>query len=566
MSYFDDASLVMIPSGTKTSKVYSVKPIDGTGDLTFTRSNDTASRVNSAGLIEKVRTNLLPYSEQIDNAVWNKVSTTVTANAVISPDGTQDAETMTVSISDSRVEQTLSLGAGTYTFSVYVKLISETTAGNMRLQGLVDAANVSVNFTPTTEWQRVTATYTAASSLTSVRVRGQSFVGTLAVWGAQLETGDIATDYIATTSAAVSVGPVANVPRLDYLNSSCPKLILEPQRQNVCLWSENFNNAAWVKTNVSVTANSIASPDGYTNADTLAGNGSSGSHIIQQIIAVYGANDTISIFAKKGTNNFIQIYTDFVNTDYANFNLNTGVVGDKGATTGATTITDYGNGWYRCTMVTGSALSGNVNIALISSATSARAETNSLSTNLYIYGAQVESGAYATSYIPTLGSASTRGSDAALKTSISSLIGQDEGTIFVEFEYNYSDSTTQVLFKANQTTDANSVGIEVQGTTIKGLVNSAGGNIATITGTIATGTIKAALAYKTNDMAFYVNGTQVGVDTSGSIAFAGVVDILTIGQFLLNGGTFFPASRPFNQALVFKTRIPNSQLAELTSL
>jgi len=154
MSYFDDASLVMIPSGTKTSKVYSVKPIDGTGDLTFTRSNDTASRVNSAGLIEKVRTNLLPYSEQIDNAVWNKVSTTVTANAVISPDGTQDAETMTVSISDSRVEQTLSLGAGTYTFSVYVKLISETTAGNMRLQGLVDAANVSVNFTPTTEWQR----------------------------------------------------------------------------------------------------------------------------------------------------------------------------------------------------------------------------------------------------------------------------------------------------------------------------------------------------------------------------------------------------------------------------
>jgi hypothetical protein len=45
MSYFDDASLVMIPSGTKTSKVYSVKPIDGTGDLTFTRSNDTATRV-----------------------------------------------------------------------------------------------------------------------------------------------------------------------------------------------------------------------------------------------------------------------------------------------------------------------------------------------------------------------------------------------------------------------------------------------------------------------------------------------------------------------------------------
>jgi hypothetical protein len=57
-SFYEDASLVMIPSGYKTSKVYSAKPTDGTGDLTFTRSNDTATRVNSAGLIEKVRTNL----------------------------------------------------------------------------------------------------------------------------------------------------------------------------------------------------------------------------------------------------------------------------------------------------------------------------------------------------------------------------------------------------------------------------------------------------------------------------------------------------------------------------
>jgi hypothetical protein len=58
MSYFDDASLVMIPSGYKTSKVYSVKPTDGTGDLAFTRSNDTATRVGPDGLIEKVRTNV----------------------------------------------------------------------------------------------------------------------------------------------------------------------------------------------------------------------------------------------------------------------------------------------------------------------------------------------------------------------------------------------------------------------------------------------------------------------------------------------------------------------------
>ena len=65
MSYFDDASLVMIPSGYKDQKVYSVKPIDGSGDLTFSRASN-ATRVNSSGLVEKVRTNLLLQSNSFD--------------------------------------------------------------------------------------------------------------------------------------------------------------------------------------------------------------------------------------------------------------------------------------------------------------------------------------------------------------------------------------------------------------------------------------------------------------------------------------------------------------------
>ena len=72
MSTYDDASLVMIPSGYKTGTVFSQKPMSTDGQLTFTRSNDTATRVASNGLIEKVRTNTLLHSQAFENAVYNK--------------------------------------------------------------------------------------------------------------------------------------------------------------------------------------------------------------------------------------------------------------------------------------------------------------------------------------------------------------------------------------------------------------------------------------------------------------------------------------------------------------
>ena len=98
MSLFTESSLCLVPSGVKDGKVYSITPTDGSGDLTFTRSNDTASRVGADGLIQRVRTNVLTYSEQFDNAAWSKLTAgtatapVVTANHTTAPDGTTTAE------------------------------------------------------------------------------------------------------------------------------------------------------------------------------------------------------------------------------------------------------------------------------------------------------------------------------------------------------------------------------------------------------------------------------------------------------------------------------------------
>ena len=302
MSFYDDASLVLIPSGIKTSKIYSQKPTDGTGDLTFTRSNDTATRVGPDGLIEKVRTNLALQSQTFDNASWNKTTdgqVTITANAAAAPDGTTTAEKMIPSAIAGFhcVAQTITLSAGEVTISVFAKAAENsflqifdsltTDLANFNLTtGAVGSTDVYVASIQSAGngWFRCTATKVVPSGsfvfrygvvTTATAVRGESFTGNgtdgLLIWGAQAETG-VATDYIGPTlAAAVSVGPVANVPRLDYLGSSCPRLLLEPQRTNLLTFSEQLNNAAWLNAGGTTTANTAVSPSGYQDADTLTG-------------------------------------------------------------------------------------------------------------------------------------------------------------------------------------------------------------------------------------------------------------------------------------------------------
>ena len=601
-SFFDEASLVMIPSGYKNQKVYSVKPLDGSGDLTFSRAS-SATRVASNGLIEKVRTNVALYSEQFNEATWNKFNNaTATANTTTAPNGTTTADTYGISTAATtfpNISQDLAATNGiTYTFSVYAKK-NVTNFVKLRVGGTAFSAStnspmfnlntgVVTSGTGTIEsvgngWYRCSFKETAGATATggfaidlpdANGVWSGSSVYTASdsvfIWGFQTEVSDFgATDYIATTTAAVSVGPVSGLPRLDYLNSTCPRLLLEPQRTNVALYSEQINNAAWISSNVTITANNTNSPDGYINADKVASNTSNASHSIGPALTTFLSSTTYtsSVFVKKDTGRYFQLVYGsgaFGVTQYANFDLQLGTVTFQGANASAK-IDNFGNGWYRCSITSTATadFSDSCYSVIITSGTAARAESHSTALSYWVYGYQIEAGAYATSYIPTLGTSVTRVADAASKTGISSLIGQTEGVLFVEATLTHSAANNEYLIQVS-VDDDNRFFIYREGSTNKlGCFARVGAStiFTNLTAAASTGTIKAAFAYKSGSFAFYVNGVQVAV-SSATYTTPASMGIFNLDSNAGSENGFYT----YAQTLLFKTRLTNAQLAELTTL
>jgi hypothetical protein len=435
MSFFEDASIVLIPSGIKNQKIYSVKPTDGSGDLTFSRAS-SATRVASNGLIEKVRTNVALQSQNFGNTtIWGTRNGTYTANAGTAPDGTNTAYKVTATDSDPYIYQLIDT-ASLVTASCYVKGLGSSIGKNaqIRISGVA-----TVDVVMTGDWQRITASgVTSGATNFGLEVPSIAAIGDeVLIWGFQAEVGDIATDYIATTSAAVSVGPVSGLPRLDYLGSTCPRLLLEPQRSNLVTYSEQFDNAAWTKLDTAATANAAISPDGYTNADKIVPNTTNARHILYQANTTSVVH-TLSVFAKAAGQNFLTMRLDD-DTPEVNvyFNLSTGTIGSTQG--GSPTMTSYGNGWYRCTVTYTPSGTETIYAALGSAnQNGVQAYAGNNTDGILLYGAQLEAGAYATSYIPTLGASVTRVADSGLD--FSAVVNNTSFTFLFEGSYSFADS------------------------------------------------------------------------------------------------------------------------------
>jgi hypothetical protein len=563
MSLFNDASLVMIPSGYKNQKVYSVKPTDGTGDLTFSRAS-SATRVQSDGLIEKVRTNIQTHSQNFSNAVWVKSAGATLTHSQTDPNGGTTASRLQMPSGTSNFLAASPIGGltngGKYTHSIYMKSNTGSTQSVRLLDGVRGVAGGSLTASVTTSWQRFDVVITTASTSAGLQIDNNAgtFANDILIAFAQTEESDFgATAYIATTTAAVSVGPVSGLPRLDYLGSTCPRLLLEGQRSNIFLNSESAS-AQPITGTVTISSNSAVSPSGYADADQITAD--STGFLRPTLTVSTGTNFVWSVFLKNvNSGGSILFARRLVTAIQVNISWSGSVPTASVATgTGTVKVVPYGNDWYRFEIATTS-VEDLQNLRIYPS--------NGASASVLFWGGQVETSAtYATSYIPTLGASVTRVADVASKTGISSLIGQTEGTIFAEINLaKLLGIQSRYILVISDNTANNRIYIAFSGSSsniLRARIFSAGvQQISIDTATISSlGKYKLALAYNNNDAVLYVNGVQIGTDTSVTIPACSQLNVCT------NQAGASPFDDGINQALLFKTRLTNSQLAELTTL
>jgi hypothetical protein len=527
--------------------------------ITMTRAS-LGTRVNPEGLVEDVE---LLGGEEIDcgdfscatpSTYWTEVGNSSlvvgdyqgrTSVANINISGTANSD---------RIIQDFDYVSGvTYFISVDVYLVS----GNFR----VDTSNSFVpydfiNTSTTGSWQTLTANFTATST------------GTYQIW--LRSSQQIAQFYVSN----VSVKEVTknNLARVDY-DGTASSLLVEPQRTNLIPYSEDFSVWSGLIA-LSIGLNQGVSPNGLTEANLLSVgiDISATRHRLYNLYSfVSGDTYTYSLFAKKDEQDWFQLMfssTAFDAQSYANFDLNNGVVGNTGTSTTANII-DYGSGWYKCsiTCTATASVSTTYEVLTTNNTDSGRYPSYQSTTAVnvcYLWGAQLEVGSYATSYIPNFGTSSgvTRVQDQYSKTGISDLINSEEGVLFVEMAA-LSDDLTFRTISLSDNTSSNRCVLRYGGTTnyINVLILSGGSTVFDNNYTLSeiTDFNKIAVKWKVNDFALWVDGFERATAAVGSAPIG--LSQLQLSNYDNSGNEFYGKVK---QLQVFKTALTDDELTILT--
>jgi len=592
MSFYDDASLVFLPSGGagKDTKAYSIKPTNGDGDFTFSRgSNLTATRVDSNGLIEKGRENLLLQSNQFDTT-WTTSSASVTSGQG-GYDGSTDAWLLEATgTSSTRVQQTISTDS-VQTISVYAKkgtsdyfqirLTGASTAfaffdlanGTLgTLSNQVDASITSVG----SGWYRCSLTRVGAATSARIYVTGNNTTSVTSgdniyIQDAQLEQGLVATEYIESGATTGKAGILEDSPRFDYSGgASCPSLLLEPSRTNIVPISEGIPEDT---IQVTLTENYGTSPEGVQNSLKVQKNGVSASDRIFPIdnynaTLVSGTSYSVSAFVKNIDVDGITTIGCRLGSGGTLFRLGyqwSGSSLTKATEYSAGTRTneileDYGNRWWRIGFsFEADNTQGGIELDI-------DRDNGSATTSIETYGWQLEEGSYPTSYIPNhSGGSVTREAEENTTANISSVIGQQEGTFFLDFEFLDGATAENQNWIALESEDGQSRVLFYKSASSNNLrlLNSQDGstffNKSSLIAISPNTRYKVAVRYSSGDQGVAVNGSMSGNNGTSTYTRTSL-----LSRVKFNESNIQPSCR-VHQAIVFESGLTDSELETLTS-
>jgi hypothetical protein len=339
------------------------------------------------------------------------------------------------------------------------------------------------------------------------------------------------------------------------------------------LRSEEFDNAYWTKVTSSITANAVVAPDGTLTADKVFSNSGVSGALTRAITPSVSTSYTFSIYAKAGENSLITLSAGGTaltgaggsGADRENrFNLALGTIEVSNS---SPTITPVGNGWYRLTIMLTTDSDGGSLIAVIGTVSNGNGYSG-----IYIWGAQLEVGAFATSYIPTVASQVTRSADAASMTgtNFSSWYRADEGTLYTESQLPslQTGGSPRVASLSDNTSNNELSTLYALGTPALGFNAKVNNSfVAILSTTVASSAItsasKNAAAYRVNDFAMSVNGATVATDTAGAIP---IVNRLNIGAGPIDISGSQGINGNIRKIAYYAKRLTNAELVSLTTI
>jgi hypothetical protein len=355
-----------------------------------------------------------------------------------------------------------------------------------------------------------------------------------------------------------------NEPRIDFLNDSNGALLLEPSRTNIYSFSNQFD-VFWSKINVSAIPNSVTSLDGNLNGYLLQENTSNASHDIRQnATVVSGQQYTYSVFVKKsdvGQDRNLSFYIGGPNGSIS-FNTTNGTFFSV-SSIDSYSSEYYGNGWWRL-QFTDTSVSTSFNVIAILNNGSTIYQGDGTS-GLYIYGAQLEQGSYATSYIPTQGGAVTRVDEVCSDAGNNQVINSTEGVIYCEIASLVETPETRGV-----------IGISVAGNTDNRVtIEYNAGDTNLIRAQVRTSSLQAiigyvvtsikdfhkvALVYQLDNVQLWIDGVKRDEDLNADVSSPNTI---SMAAFLINNTNNFQGKcKGFR---IYDTVLTDAELQALTT-